>query len=184
MLAPTSPATWLFAPDCSATAVRDPLVDTANPWRNPDARFAAPTPIISWFGSSSSPRRAANADAVAIVSVSDTSTMPTAASINGPTSLNDVHGSDGRGSPAGSEPTVTTPCASRFQTAETIVAPTTATSTAGIFFVTRGSTRRTTRQVTPTTSAAVTRWSRCAKNSRTSAPNVSASVEKPNSFGS
>ena len=47
--APTSPATWLFAPACSATAVRDPLVLTGNPWNKPAATFAAPIPIISWF---------------------------------------------------------------------------------------------------------------------------------------
>ena len=29
--APTTPVSWLFAPDCSATAVREPLVETAKP---------------------------------------------------------------------------------------------------------------------------------------------------------
>ena len=29
--APTTPVTWLLAPDCSAIAVREPLVETANP---------------------------------------------------------------------------------------------------------------------------------------------------------
>ena len=61
--------------------------------------FAAPMPIISWFGSTSSPRRAANADDVAMVSVSDTSVMPTAAISSGPTSLSSVHGNDGFGTP-------------------------------------------------------------------------------------
>ena len=75
---------WLLAPDCSATAVREPLVDTAKPWRNPAAMLAAPRPIISWSGRTSSPRRAAKLDAVAIVSVSDTSVMPTAATSSGP----------------------------------------------------------------------------------------------------
>ena len=69
MPAPTSPVTWLLAPDCSATAVREPLVDTAKPWKNPAAMLAAPMPIISWSGSTSSPRRAAKLDAVAMVSV-------------------------------------------------------------------------------------------------------------------
>ena len=121
-----------FAPDCSATAVREPLVDTAKPWKKPAATLAAPMPIISWLGCSSSPRRAAKADAVAMVSVSDTSTMPIAARSSGPTSLNDVHGSDGVGNPCGSVPTVATPWAARSSTADTIVAPTTAISTAGI----------------------------------------------------
>ncbi len=47
--APTSPVTWVFAPACSATAVRDPLVLTGNPWNRPAAMLAAPTPIISWL---------------------------------------------------------------------------------------------------------------------------------------
>ena len=98
-----------MAPDCSATAVRDPLVEIANPWKKPAATFAAPMPIISWLGSSSSPRRAAKADAVAMVSVSETRTMPTAARNNGPTSSTDVKGNDGLGQPLGSDPTVETP---------------------------------------------------------------------------
>ena len=81
--APTTPVSWLFAPDCSATAVREPLVETAKPWKNPAAMFAAPMPIISWSGSTSSPRRAAKLVEVAIVSVSETSVMPTAAMSSG-----------------------------------------------------------------------------------------------------
>jgi hypothetical protein len=45
--APTSPVTCVFAPACSATAVREPLVLTGNPWKNPAAMFDAPIPIIS-----------------------------------------------------------------------------------------------------------------------------------------
>ncbi len=56
--------------------MRDPLVDTANPWNSPAATLAAPRPIISWSGLTSSPRRAAKLVDVAIVSVSDTSVMP------------------------------------------------------------------------------------------------------------
>ena len=74
--APTTPVTWLLAPACSATAVRDPLVEMAKPWKNPAATFEAPMPTISWFGSISSPRRAAKAVAVAMVSVSETRVMP------------------------------------------------------------------------------------------------------------
>ena len=47
VIAPTSPATCVLAPDCSATAVRDPLVLTGKPWNSPAPRFAAPMPIIS-----------------------------------------------------------------------------------------------------------------------------------------
>jgi hypothetical protein len=45
--APTSPVTCVFAPACSATAVREPLVLTGKPWNSPAARFAAPMPVIS-----------------------------------------------------------------------------------------------------------------------------------------
>ncbi len=48
-IAPTRPATWVLAPACSATAVREPLVETGNPWNRPAATFAEPIPIISWF---------------------------------------------------------------------------------------------------------------------------------------
>ena len=162
--APTTPVSCVFAPDCSATAVREPLVEIANPWKNPAATLAVPMPIISWLGCSSSPRRAAKLDAVAMVSVSDTSTMPIAASRSGPTSSIDVHGNDGFGKPCGSVPTVATPSAARSSTADTIVAPATATRTAGIRGVMRGSTSSTTSTPTPTSTAPVWVASRCSKN--------------------
>ena len=181
--APTSPVSWVFAPDCSATAVREPLVETAKPCTSPEAMFAAPIPTISWLGSTSSPRLAANADDVAIVSVSDTRVMPTAAMRSGPTSESWVHGSEGVGNPLGSEPTVAI-SSDRPNTADTTVAPTTATSTAGTFFVIRGNPRSTTSTPTPMARAATSVWSMCSKNSRISSPKESASVEKPKSFGS
>ena len=58
--------------------MRDPLVLTGNPWKNPAATLAAPIPIISPLPSTSWPVRAANADAVEIVSVSATSAIPSA----------------------------------------------------------------------------------------------------------
>ncbi len=82
--APTRPATCDFAPACSATAVRDPLVLTGNPWNRPAATLAAPIPIISWSPSISWPLRAANEDAVEIVSVSDTRAIPNAPSASVP----------------------------------------------------------------------------------------------------
>ena len=99
--APTRPVSWLLAPDCSATAVRELLVETAKPWKNPAAMLAEPMPIISWSGFTSSPRRAANAVDVAMVSVSETSVMPTAATSIGATSPSSVHGSAGRREPLG-----------------------------------------------------------------------------------
>ena len=70
--APTSPVIWVFAPDWSATAVREPLTETAKPWKSPAAMFEVPMPTISWSGLTSSPRLAAKLVAVAMVSVSDT----------------------------------------------------------------------------------------------------------------
>ena len=107
--APTSPVTWLFAPLCSATAVREPLVEIGNPWKNPAKALAAPIPIISWLASTSSPRRAAKLVDVAIVSASETSVMPIAAASSAPMSLESTEGNWGRGNPCGSDPTVLTP---------------------------------------------------------------------------
>ena len=76
--APTTPVTCDFAPACSATAVREPLVLTGKPWKNPAAMFAAPMPSISRFPSISLPLRPANAEAVAMVSASETRAMPNA----------------------------------------------------------------------------------------------------------
>ena len=53
--APTSPVSWVLAPACSATAVREPLVLTGKPWKSPAAMLAAPMPIISWSPSTSWP---------------------------------------------------------------------------------------------------------------------------------
>ena len=170
-----------MAPEDSATAVRELLVDTANPWKNPAVMLAVPMPIISWFGSTSSPRRAAKAVDVAIVSVSDTSVMPIAATNIGATSSHVVHGTDGRGSPCGRTPTVEM---SRSNRPVTTVAPTTATSTAGIVRVTRGSRRSTASVAIPTASAVELRSSSPVKNVFTSSMKSSESVEKPNSLGS
>ena len=99
--APTTPASWLLAPDCSATAVRELLAEMANPRKKPAAMLAEPMPIISWFGFTCSPRRALNEVDRAMVSVSDTSVMPTAATSSGTTSPMSVHGTSGVGQPLG-----------------------------------------------------------------------------------
>ena len=155
--APTIPVSWVFAPDCSATAVRELLDETAKPWKKPAARLAVPTPIISWFGFTCSPRRELNEVDRAIVSVSDTSTMPTAATSNGQTSFTSVHGTSGVGRPSGSPPTV---LRSKSKSAVSSVAPTTATSTAGILRVMRGRTSSTARVASPMTRAVELRWSK------------------------
>ena len=99
--APVTPASWVFAPDRSATAVREPLVLTGNPWNSPAARFAAPIPTISPFPSISCPVRAANAEAVEIVSASDTTAMPSAPANSGPTSASRHVGQGERREPLG-----------------------------------------------------------------------------------
>ena len=84
--APTRPVTWDREPACSATAVRDPLVLTGKPWKKPAAMLAAPMPIISWLPRTCSPRRAANDEAVDIVSASATTAMASAPRKSGGTS--------------------------------------------------------------------------------------------------
>ena len=64
------------------------------------------------------------------------------------------------------------------------VAATTATSTAGSRRVMRGRTSSSASTASPTTSVVACVWSRPSKKTRTSFRNESASVEKPNSFGS
>ena len=57
--APTTPVSWVFAPDASATGVREDLLLIGYPRKNPASRLAAPSPIISWLGLTGRPRRAA-----------------------------------------------------------------------------------------------------------------------------
>ena len=49
--APTTPVSCVFAPAASATGVRDELLLIGKPWKKPAARLAAPSPTISWLGS-------------------------------------------------------------------------------------------------------------------------------------
>ncbi len=154
--APTRPATWVLAPACSATAVRDPLVLTGNPWNNPAATFAAPIPIISWFPCTRSPARDANADAVEIVSASATNTMPNAPASRRERSENETSGIVNGGNPLGSGPTTDTPFAVRSNTSTARIARTTATRTAGTFGIARCRTRIRTSAPTPTANAAAT----------------------------
>ena len=107
--APTTPVSCVLAPACSATAVRDPLVLTGNPWKNPAATFAAPIPIISPLPLTSWPVRAANADDVEIVSASATSAIPTAPAMSSGRSDVEMLGIVSGGNPCGSVPTSETP---------------------------------------------------------------------------
>ena len=98
-IAPTRPATWVLAPACSATAVREPLVETGNPWNRPAATFAEPIPIISWFPRIRSPLRSAKADAVEIVSTNATRAMPSAPGRSCAISVSDTSGIVNGGNP-------------------------------------------------------------------------------------
>ncbi len=184
--APTTPVSWVFAPDRSATAVRDPLVLTGKPWKRPAARFATPMPIISPLPLISCPVRAANADAVEIVSASDTSTMPSAPANSGPKSDRRTSGIVSGGKPLGSTPTRLTPWSARLKTVVEAIASTTMTSTAGTFGSQRCSTRITTIPAIPTAAAAATASPLASPltNPATSPMNPSASTLNPNSFGS
>src|ERR1700749_775054 len=106
--APTTPESGVFAPACSATAVRDPLVLTGKPWKKPAATFAAPIPIISPLPSTSRPVRAANDDAGEIRAVGAPSRRrgaPATSSGRSDTGFGKVSG----GNPDGSVPTSDTP---------------------------------------------------------------------------
>ena len=184
--APVTPVSWLLAPDRSATAVRDPLVLTGKPWNRPAARFAAPIPIISPLPSISCPVRAANADAVEIVSASDTRAIPSAPPNSGPRSARWMSGMVSGGNPLGSTPTRLTPWSARLKTVVAAIASTTMISTAGIFGSHRCSTRISTIPAIPTAAAAATAspWARPLKNPVSSPMKPSASTLNPNSLGS
>ena len=97
--APTRPVICVLAPDWAATAVREPLVLTGNPWNSPAATFEVPIPIISWLACTSSPLRAANAEAVEMVSVRATSEIPSAPATSSPKSDAETLGMVNGGSP-------------------------------------------------------------------------------------
>ncbi len=182
--APTTPVSCDLAPACSATAVREPLVLTGKPWNSPAATFAAPMPIISPLPSTSCPVRSANADAVEIVSASATRTIPSAPATSSGKS-DTVSGNVSGGKPDGSVPTSDTPCAPRSNRPDAAIATTTATRIAGTFGTSRLRTRITARLTTPIASAAptVSPAETPSTNARASSIRLSASVEKPNSFG-
>ncbi len=77
-----------------------------------------------------------------------------------------------------------TPSPARSNAADAIVTATTATSTAGTFGTTRGRTSSTASTASPVTSVVVLVSPTWRTNCSSSSTNPSASVEKPNSFGS
>ena len=183
--APTRPATWVFAPACSATAVLDPLVLTGNPWNSPAATFAAPIPIISWLPWTWSPARDANADAVE--SCPRAHEHDAQGAREQQREVRERHvGIVNGGNPLGSGPTTDTPWAVEIEQFTATIASTTATRTAGIFGITLCRTRM-------RASAAHADGQRrghglavgdAVDEPRSSGMNPSASTENPNSFGS
>ena len=103
--------------------------------------LAAPMPTISGCRRPPRPVRAANDDAVEIVSVSETSAMPSAPASSGPRSRSRRSGIVNGGNPCGSLPTSDTPCSARSNRPAAAIDSTTATSTPG----TRGNRRCSTR---------------------------------------
>ena len=148
--APTTDVSWLRAPAASATGVRDALLLTGMPDSRPVARFAPPSASSSRSWSTSSWRRSENVRDRTLVSVADTSAIPSAAGTRARMSPPASDGTVSGGSPTGSGPTTAIPeRADRSNTALTTVEPTTATRMPGIPGRHWRSPRMTTRHVTP-----------------------------------
>ena len=143
-------------------------------------------PIISWLPWTSCPVRAANADAVEIVSARETSAMPSAPANSGPRSARRTCGMVSGGKPLGSTPTRLTPWPARLNTVVAAIASTTMISTAGTFGSQRCSTRISTIPAIPTAAAAATAspFARPLTKPVTSPIRPSALTLNPNSFGS
>src|SRR5262245_12032111 len=152
--APTTPVSWGLAPADSATGVRDELLEIGKPWNGPVARFAAPSAIISRFGSTSSPSRAAYVRESTLVSAKATRAIDTAAAASRGRSSNGTLGRSNDGNPRGSAPTTSSPSSPKIDTAS--VPPATATSTHGTTGATRLPATTTTTEATPIANAATT----------------------------
>ena len=109
------PVSCVFAPACSATAVREPLVLTGKPWKRPAAMFAAPMPTISCVPVDllAGPRRRTRMPSRSCRSARRARCPPlrraAAARSERPTS-----GSVSGGNPCGSVPTSDTPCSASW----------------------------------------------------------------------
>ncbi len=178
--------TWVLAPACSATAVREPLVETGNPWKRPAAILAAPMPIISRFPSTSVPLRAANAEAVEIVSASETTAIPTAPRASTERSLALTSGMVSGGKPDGRLPTTLTSCSTSENTVTAAIDTTTAIRTPGAFGANLRRPRISASDTRPSASAAptVSPSATPSTNPRTSSMKPLASTLNPKSFGS
>src|SRR5262249_36027668 len=130
--APMIPVSWVFAPDASATGVRDELLLIGKPRKKPAARLAAPSPTISWLGLTYRPRRAASARDNPLVSAKQTSAPAAPPTTTGPRSSTPIQGMLKPGRPCGREPrTATLARADKSKAPAMTVAPTTAINTPG-----------------------------------------------------
>jgi hypothetical protein len=130
--------------------------------------------------------RAAKADEVEIVSVSDTRVIPSAPATSSPRSASSTFGRVNGGKPWGSSPTSDTPSPPRSNTTTAAMPATTATSTPGTLGATRPHARMMARPATPmaracgTVSPSATPCTKPVSSSR----NASPSMENPKSLGS
>ena len=185
--APMTPVSCVFEPADSATGVREPLLLIGKPCRNAVETLAAPRAMSSWSASGRCPPRPAIVRERTLVSAIETRAMAAPATMMVTISPSGNAGNANDGRPCGSGPTVATPNVSAAAvTATTMVATTTASSTPG----TLGSQtlQPTMMAMAPTpmarstglVSPSATPWTKATVSGRS----PSASVEKPNSFGS
>jgi hypothetical protein len=148
--------------------------------------LAVPMPIISRLPLTTVPALAANAEAVAIVSASETSTMPAAPTSKGAMSETPTTGRVSGGKPSGRTPTSDTPRSARPNDPAAMIDRTTTTRTPGILGIQCWSPMITIRPRPPTSRAAgIVRPSRTPPTKPTTSPmKPSASTEKPKSLGS
>ena len=184
--APTTPASWVFAPACSATGVRDALALIEKPWKRPAPAFATPSASSSWFWSTRSPARAASVLESTLVSAIDTTAIASPPAAIAARSSSETAGTPNVGRPCGNGPTTGTPAdAASPRNPTSAVPPTAAISTPGI----AGSQRRHTAMIAnaprPTASAAgtVSPSATPTRKSRPMATTPSPSTENPNNFG-
>ena len=180
-----TPTSWVLAPACSATGVRDELAEMGNPPNIPVAALAIPTAAISWLLLTDSPRLADNERDSTAVSVNAMSAIPRAGPIREVTSPQLSPDSAGAGSPSGSAPT-TGSWSSHPSAATRTIEPTTAANRTGKRLPDTLATRIATNEAPPISTAcgSTSPWPIPSRVSRAPSTSESPGTEKPNSLGS